>query len=1047
MQDKTSFQVYNASAGSGKTFTLVKEYLKILLQNDNYYLFQKILAITFTNKAAGEMKERVLDSLFEFSKHDFSENSNEMFNMIIKETGLSHDVIQKRAVHILQAILQNYSAFNIKTIDSFTNKLIKSFAYDLGMSMDFEVELDANSILKETIDVIISKIGIDKELTEILVAFAKQKTLEDKSWDISRELFEVSKLILNESNANYIQKLESKSLSDFKNLEKKLKKEQKKSEKLFAEIGEKGLDIINEKGISHKDFYYGQFPKFFQGLIEDISKVNFQKDKGIGKSIQTQTFYTKGKPNEVKSNIDDIVNLLLDLYTQVEKQFQVYLLNDLILRNLIPLAIIKSINKVLEEIKIDSNIRLNAEFNQIISKHLRDQPAAFIYERIGEKIKHFFIDEMQDTSVLQWENLIPLIDNALSQEDTSAFLVGDAKQAIYRWRGGKAEQFIALSTNEDAVQSNPFQIEKSIKNLETNFRSYSEIIDFNNSFFSHLSKYFKEESYRNLYKIGNDQKLNSKKGGYVQLRFLEGANNAEEKDILFPQKVYETILDLDKDFDRNEICILVRKKTQGVAIANFLTEMGVDIVSSETLLIKNNTKVDFIINLLYFLKDSSNSDAKFKVTEFLFNHLKIEIDKHDFICELVELDLPEYFKALEDHQVFFKVQNFNKSPFYESIEEIVRSFKLIVESDAHIQFFLDFVFDYTQRKSQNSNIFLDFWEQKKEMLSLVSSNNKNAVQIMTIHKSKGLEFPVVIFPYDLDIYFQISPQVWYEDLDEDKYNGFENILVSSSAKIENTGTYGKKLYREQQEELELDSFNLLYVTLTRAKEQLFIITEKTMVKDKTRLFSHFFIDFLQSVGIWEEGSLIYEFGKRKRYSRKNSINFNTELQKEFTSTSWKEHQINIVTNSFRELDSERGDAIKYGNFIHELMANIYSESDIEKVIDQSVNKGLLEEDHRIIIADLLFDIVNHEQLNKYFQLTDKIVTEREILTEDKQILIPDRLNFDKNKVTIIDYKTGKPENKHKQQIIGYAAALEKMNFEIGEKLLVYIDNRIEVFSI
>ena len=1047
VQNQTSFQVYNASAGSGKTFTLVKEYLKILLQNDNYYLFQKILAITFTNKAAGEMKERVLHSLFEFSKQDFSENSNEMFNMIIEETGLSHEIVQKRAVNILQSILQNYSAFNIKTIDSFTNKLIKSFAFDLGMSMDFEVELDANSILKETIDVVISKIGIDKELTEILVAFAKQKTLEDKSWDISRELFEVSKLILNESNSTYIQKLESKSLSDFKTLEKKLRKEQKKYEKLFAEIGEKGLDIINEKGISHKDFYYSQFPKFFQSLIDDISKIKFQKDKGIGKSIETQTFYTKGKPDEVKSNIDNIVDLLLDLYSLVEKQFQVYLLNDLILRNLIPLAIINSINKVLEEIKLDSNIRLNAEFNQIISKHLRDQPAAFIYERIGERIKHFFIDEMQDTSVLQWENLIPLIDNALSQEDTSAFLVGDAKQAIYRWRGGKAEQFIALSTNEDTIQNNPFQIEKSIKNLETNFRSYSEIIDFNNSFFSHISKYFKEESYQNLYKNGNKQNLNRKKGGYVQLKFLEGANNAEEKDILFPQKVYETILDLDKDFDRNEICILVRKKTQGIAIANFLTEMGVDIVSSETLLIKNNTKVDFIINLLNFLKDSNNSDAKFKVTEFLFHHLKIKNDKHDFICELIDLDLSEFFKALEVHQVFFKVKNFNKSPFYESIEEIIRNFKLTIESDAHIQFFLDFVFDYTQRKSQSSTIFLDFWEQKKEKLSLVSSNNKNAVQIMTIHKSKGLEFPAVIFPYDLDIYFQISPQVWYEDLDKDKYNGFENILVSSSAKIENTGSYGKKLYLEQQEELELDSFNLLYVTLTRAKEKLFIITEKTIAKDKARLFSHFFIDFLQSIGIWVEGRFVYEFGKRKRYSKKNRTDFNTEFQKEFISTSWKEHQINIVTNSFEEFDSERGDAIKYGNFIHELMANIHTESDIKKVIDQSVNKGILGEDHRIIITDLLFDIVNHNRLNKYFQLSDKIVTEREILTEDKQILIPDRLNFDKNKVTIIDYKTGKPENKHKQQIIKYAAVLEKMNFEIGEKLLVYIDNKIEVLPV
>ncbi len=228
MQYKSSFQVYNASAGSGKTFTLVKEYLKILLQSDNPYLFQKILAITFTNKAAGEMKERVLKNLLNFSTNDSTDISNDMLQLMINETGLDKEQIRIKSNRILQNILHKYSDFHIKTIDSFTNKLIKSFAFDLGMSLDFEVELDTDSILKETIDVIISKIGIEKELTDILVEFSIQKTLEDKSWDISKELFEISRLLLNENHANEIQKLEGKSLSDFKSLEKKLKKNKRR---------------------------------------------------------------------------------------------------------------------------------------------------------------------------------------------------------------------------------------------------------------------------------------------------------------------------------------------------------------------------------------------------------------------------------------------------------------------------------------------------------------------------------------------------------------------------------------------------------------------------------------------------------------------------------------------------------------------------------------------------------------------------------------------------------------------------------------------------
>ncbi len=261
VQNQTPFQVYSASAGSGKTFTLVKEYLRVLLQSEDENIFKKILAITFTNKAAGEMKERILNNLLDFSKGNAD---NDMLRLLSVETGQTIRTIKYKSGRILNSILQNYTSFHIKTIDSFTNKLIKSFAFDLGLPLDFDVELDPESILKETIDLVISKIGIDKELTNALVEFAKQKTLEDKSWDISRDLKEISTLLLKENDAFQIQKLEDKQIPDFKNLEKKLKARRIVTEKQFVEIGEKGLEIINNLGIEHKEFYYSQFPKFFQ---------------------------------------------------------------------------------------------------------------------------------------------------------------------------------------------------------------------------------------------------------------------------------------------------------------------------------------------------------------------------------------------------------------------------------------------------------------------------------------------------------------------------------------------------------------------------------------------------------------------------------------------------------------------------------------------------------------------------------------------------------------------------------------------------------------
>jgi len=921
------------------------------------------------------------------------------------------------------------------------------------MSLDFEVELDFNAILEETIEVIISKIGIDKELTDVLVAFAKQKTLEDKSWDISRELLEISKLLLNENHANEVQRLENKSILDFLTLEKKLKLKQIDSEKIFAEIGKNGLEIIDNLNIAHESFpHRGELPNFFKKLtkIKGLNASSLKFEGRLRNAINKGVLYAAKTPQNIKSEIESITDVLTQVYFEAEslyeEEYTSYQLNTLVLKNLIPLAILNSINQTLEEIKINNNVRLNAEFNQIISKHLREQPAAFIYEKIGEKYKHFFIDEMQDTSVLQWENLIPLLDNALSGENASLLLVGDAKQAIYRWRGGKAEQFIDLSVEGNTRANNPFQVDKILKNLETNFRSYSEVIAFNNQFFTYASSFFKNEAYQNLYKIGNDQKFNKNKGGYVQLNFIEKCKNNEERDLLFPEKVYQTIIDLDTEFERNELCILVRKKAQGIAIANYLTQKNIAIVSSETLLIKKNKHVNFIINLVSFLKESKDNEAKFNVLEFLYHHLEIQEEKHDFIKNRIDLEPIDFFKTLENNQIFYAFQNFYQSPFYESIEEIIRSFKLIKTSDAYVQFFLDFVFEYTQRKSQNELDFLEYWEQKKDTLSVVASNNKNAVQIMTIHKAKGLEFPVVIFPYDLDIYSQLNPTAWYDNLDKEKFNAFESLLVSASSSIEHAGIYGKKIYKKQQGALELDNFNLLYVALTRAKEQLYIISEKGK-GNKMKFYSEFFIDFLKKTDKWDDALQVYEFGNKKRLSKKEESTLEVEIQKEFISTSWQDHQINIVASSSLLWDTERGDAIKFGNLIHEMMAEIVSEKEVERTVKQFVSKGLLGKEEEKEVAQIIYNIVNHKQLKTCFQEGKKVLNEREIITNDKQILIPDRLVFDKNNVTIIDYKTGKFEKKHLHQIESYASVLQKMDFEVYEKILVYIANEIEVLKV
>ncbi|MDB0614972.1 UvrD-helicase domain-containing protein [Tenacibaculum dicentrarchi] len=271
MQNLSNFQVYNASAGSGKTFTLVKEYLKVLLNSNDVFRFQKILAITFTNKAAGEMKERVLENLEEFSQG----KENDLFQIIIKEISIDKEKVKERSKKILDAILQNYSAFSITTIDSFTHRVIKSFAYDLGLPLNFEVEMDAISLLNEAVDVLISKIGTDTDLTKLLIDFSLEKTDDDTSWDISVELNEFSRILLNEDDNKHFRELADKKLSDFTNLKSKLSKAQYQIKLRFSEIGKQGLRIIEGTQLDAKDFYRSMLPNHFLALSENFTKAKF----------------------------------------------------------------------------------------------------------------------------------------------------------------------------------------------------------------------------------------------------------------------------------------------------------------------------------------------------------------------------------------------------------------------------------------------------------------------------------------------------------------------------------------------------------------------------------------------------------------------------------------------------------------------------------------------------------------------------------------------------------------------------------------------------
>ena len=1044
MQTNQPFTIYNASAGSGKTFTLVKAYLKILFSSNKPYLFKNILAITFTNKAVAEMKGRIIDTLKQFSDKDILKLENPMFLSICDELNLIPQQLHQKAITLLESIIHNYAAFDISTIDGFTHKLIRTFAHDLKLPLNFEVELDQESLLREAVDSLISKAGTDAVLTKVLVDFAIEKADDDKSYDVAFDFNKIAKLLVNENDIPYFEKIKDRTLDDFKALKSKLKKDINIEEELIAEKAKQLLTQFETSGLEFKDFSGAYLPKHFEKLADKNFTVAFGSK--WQDNIENGTLYPKRVTTETAGTIDSLQPQIFLVFNETKQAIFNHKFLNAFYKNITPLSVLNAINTELTLLKEDQNKMLISEFNTIISKEIKNQPTPFIYERIGEKFNHYFIDEFQDTSESQWSNLIPLLENSVASENGSTMIVGDAKQAIYRWRGGKAEQFIDLFNKKD----HPFAVEQFVDNLPDNYRSFKAIVDFNNSFFKFLSnQIFKKEDYKNLYENAS-QNIKKDQTGYVELSFLD-FDREDDKDEVFPEKVLENINNcLENGFKLEDICVLVRKKKEGVAVANYLSQHNIPIISSETLLINNAPEVVFVNAVLGYLMQPKNDELKIEVLDYLAKLFKVD-DKHGFFSEHIKLNVSDFFRSLEVFNIFINGDTLLQLPLYDLAETIVRNFNLVKTSNAYVQFYLDIVLDFSHKKGSDIPAFLEYFDKKKENLSIISPKGQDAVQIMTIHKSKGLEFPVVIFPYaDLDIYKEIEPKEWLE-IDKEKYNGFSHTLLNFNKDFEFFGEQGQHIFENHKAEQELDNINLLYVALTRPVEQLYIISknDSALKEDaKSKKYSGLLINYLEHSKLWSINDLTYSFGDSRKTSKETVSSKETNIQHEFISTSKEQHNIKVVTKSGFLWDTTQEKAIEKGNLIHDIMSHIETKDDVDEVIQDFISSSTINPEQAIELKQLVLQIVNHPKLKAFFTKENTIYNERDIITKEGVILRPDRVVISPNNdVVILDYKTGLENKKYTQQLQVYQDVLTSMNFMVKQKYLIYINEGIEVQSL
>ncbi|MCM4166644.1 RecBCD enzyme subunit RecB [Arenibacter antarcticus] len=1029
------YKIYNASAGSGKTYTLAKEYLKIILSTDFNKSYRNILAITFTNKAVNEMKQRILGSLFDFGKKNETIEPPAMLLDISKELGVAIPTLQNRSRQALKEILHNYAFFDVSTIDKFTHRLIRAFAKDLKLPQNFEVVLDTDLLLDEAIAKLINKAGSNRELTKVLVDFALEKIDDDKSWDIAIDLHKVGKLLFNENHTPHLIKLEGKKIDDFLRLRSTLIQNTKALEQVITEDANSILSILDENGLEFNNFKSSYFPKFIQKIASGDLKMDF--NAGWKQNFSTDPLYTKTCLQGIKDILDGLHSQFNTYFQQIKENHSAMSLMRNAYNNLVPLTVLNAIQQELKDLELERDLLPISSFNSLISNEIKDQPAPFIYERIGEKYRHYFIDEFQDTSQMQWNNLTPLIGNALESEDDlgkigSLMLVGDAKQAIYRWRGGKAEQFLNLIN----LNENPFVFSPSTTNLPANYRSHVEVIKFNNDFFTITSPFLENSTYNNLFLEGNQQTYNNKKGGMVQLSFIEGDDDLDEGEV-YCKGVLNTLEQiLEKKYSLRDICILTRKKKQGILLADFLMQRNIPIISSETLLLNSNPKVRFLIDLLRFSLQPMDLEICFGIIAFLF---KGEKNLHSHINN----HLTDVAKLLWDNYGF-NIETLKQSSVYDGFEQAIKKFDLAEASDAYITYLLDVVQEVEQNDGANSQVFLTHWEKKKKSLSITAPENVDAVQIMTIHKSKGLEFPIVIFPFaNSYIYEEIDPKLWMP-VPEESFNGFPELLINKNQEVLTYGGTAETIYNQEQHKLELDAFNLLYVALTRAEKGLYIITKKDLTQKgehKTKYYSGLFIHYLKEKGLWEESKLLYQFGDLEMAG--NNLKLTDPQENIPYLYSCKDRpEFRILTTSGALWDTDRESAINKGNLVHLVMGLIKTKEDIGNAIRGAIKNGDLPEGDRIEIVKKVSAIVEHPDLIKYYSGDQTVMNEQDILTKSGKILRPDRIVLNNIRATIIDYKTGKKNTAYHQQLYAYADALEAMGYEIEKKIIVYINEDI-----
>lgn len=1103
------FLIYRSSAGSGKTYTLTKEYLRLVLTCPDSVsggkegfrpdYFRHILAVTFTNDAAGEMKARVLQELSLMAKGEGRMIQNlieewcqewleaaqrgeiDPFYRVVRAAMGEDDTLEgalerlliARAARIHDRMLHQYADLSITTIDAFNNRIIRSFAKELKLPYHYDIELDADELLNSATDELQAHAGQQEaaHVTRFLVNFAKSKLDDSKDWSLDRDLQKFGKRLFSEEEYQAISCLADKGQEDFKSWEDALKTFWQQADQQLRQIGDRCSKALQEHGLTAKHFY--NVEKHFPGLIAKA-----QQGIRAWSGMTFNTYTTKAVMGEgpwtnktagaaAEAAMEQVKPLLTQAWHTLKALRHQIAIAAHLRKELYPLALAHEIERELALIKNERSLVHISDFNREINKVVEGEPIPFIYERIGERYYHVLIDEFQDTSRLQWHNLIPLVAGALARGNM-CMVVGDAKQAIYRWRGGRASLLVdlpAVPTADGTLVATHTSLFPKLANprvLAFNYRSRTDIVHFNNALYAHIAA-LKSSDYPDVsrYYAEVHQHPKGKAGGHVEI--FTGAD-PKDTDAFYTARTLQIIREvLAAGYMPGDIAILVRERKNARLIAQALVADGMQVLSSESLQLNQSPLVCFLTDFLQLMHQTRNPVLKmsllntmsvFRTGQNLSGDEQVALKE---VC--AQNELMAYFgKWKEKFGVELEESTLRSLSVYELLEELIRCLGLHGDEwageQAYVEKLLEQALIQSQKRGHALPDFLDFWAKKRDELSISTPENVAAVRIMTIHKSKGLQFPVVILPA-VDWPTNKTEGIWVDvrqnaDI-QSLVPGWPVLHIPVRQKMEDQVPGFEQACLAEKQATFLEALNLLYVATTRPEDRLYLLVPPRSDKENNLIASlvHSYIAYT--------GVQPIKDGQDQRYTLYLDEQPYVPAVPKHTAIAEEPFGEWLHTRSQKSIRVSRNVAGRAGglriadlyaartegNLLHYAFERVRYTDDIPAAARRLVTEGLLSEHQLEKVIATMQAVADLPAISRYFHPPVKVRNEQDILTLSDQgealTYRPDRLVQDGQQWVILDYKTGQEDPGHHAQLKGYAFLLQKAGYNDVRKFLVYTE--------